>query len=234
MVARSRMPPPSCTGISSPTASTIERIAASLTGLPANAPLRSTRCRRRAPCSFQWRAVAAGSSENTVALSISPCSRRTQWPSLRSIAGIINMANQQGRTGEKLGAGCAGHITGGIARTRIPGYKVAQQRQSGILAFFRMELHGKNVLGRHRARERKGVMRAAGNHLGRGRLHEIAVDEIEAFALFDPHPQRVRHRLMDVVPAHVVTPKWLFISRLFWFTFGVVIGFYPEKFKETL
>lgn len=29
-------------------------------------------------------------------------------------------------------------------------------------------------------------------------------------------------------------PKWLFISRIFWFTFGVVIGFYPEKFRETL
>src|SRR4030042_573543 len=165
MVARSRRPPPSCPGLSSPPASTMERIAASLIGLPAKAPLRSTRCRRRAPSSFQWRAVAAGSSENTVALSISPCSRRTQWPSLRSIAGIINMADQQGRT-EKLGAGSAGHVAGRVDLARIPGYKIAEQRQTVILAFFRVELDGKYIPGRHRAGERKGVMRAARNHPG--------------------------------------------------------------------
>src|SRR5574340_1343007 len=200
MVARSRMPPPSCTGISSPTASTMERIATSLTGLPANAPFRSTRCRRRAPFAFHFRAVAAGSSENTVALSISPCSRRTQWPSLRSIAGMINMAVQQGRQVKGLGAGCTGHITGGVARTRIPGYKISQQRQSGILAFLRMKLHGEDIPRCHRAGEREGVMREPGDRPRRRRLHEIAVDEVESLGFLDAGPPRMRHRLMDVVP----------------------------------
>ena len=47
-------------------------------GFPANAPLRSTMCRRCAPSSSQCCAIAAGSSENTVADCISPCFRRTQ------------------------------------------------------------------------------------------------------------------------------------------------------------
>jgi hypothetical protein len=86
------MPPPSCTGISSPTTAVISRIASSFFGTPATAPLRSTRCSRLAPCSSQCWAIAAGSSENTVAVCISPCFRRTQLPSLMSIAGMICMA----------------------------------------------------------------------------------------------------------------------------------------------
>jgi probable poly-beta-1,6-N-acetyl-D-glucosamine export protein len=31
-----------------------------------------------------------------------------------------------------------------------------------------------------------------------------------------------------------ITPKWLFTGRIFWFACGIVIGFYPEKFKEAL
>ena len=91
MVSRSLMPPPSCIGISPPTALTIALIAASLTGLPAKAPFKSTKCRRLPPRSTQWRAMAPGSSENTVDSSIKPCLSLTQWPSLRSIAGIINI-----------------------------------------------------------------------------------------------------------------------------------------------
>ena len=51
---------------------------ASFFGLPAKAPLRSTRCSRRAPCAIQCCAMAAGSSEKTVASSMAPCLRRTQ------------------------------------------------------------------------------------------------------------------------------------------------------------
>jgi len=92
MVSKSRMPPPNCTGISSPTAFRMDLMADSFLSLPANAPFRSTKCKRRAPLLIQWLAMAPGSSEKTVALSISPCSSRTQWPSLRSIAGISSIA----------------------------------------------------------------------------------------------------------------------------------------------
>ena len=62
------MPPPSWTGRSSPTALTIVADhAPRSSGLPANAPFRSTTCRRRAPCASQCFAIATGSSENTVA-----------------------------------------------------------------------------------------------------------------------------------------------------------------------
>ena len=54
------MPPPSWIGILSPTAAAIALIALSFFGRPAAAPFRSIRCRRRAPCSSQWRAVAVG------------------------------------------------------------------------------------------------------------------------------------------------------------------------------
>src|SRR5690606_5509950 len=60
-------------------------------GLPSNAPLRSTKCKRRHPCSTHCAAIATGSSENTVESSITPWRKRTHWPSFRSMAGIINM-----------------------------------------------------------------------------------------------------------------------------------------------
>ena len=50
--------PPSWMGISSPTSLMMALMAGSLTGLPAKAPFRSTRCRRRAPASTQRRAIA--------------------------------------------------------------------------------------------------------------------------------------------------------------------------------
>src|SRR3990167_5786729 len=63
-----------------------------LTGWPSKAPLRSTRCRRRQPPSTHLAAMLTGSSENTVESSMRPWRRRTQAPSLRSIAGIISIA----------------------------------------------------------------------------------------------------------------------------------------------
>ena len=78
-------------GISPPTALTIDLMADSFTGFPAKAPFKSTKCKRLPPRSTQWRAIAPGSSENTVDSSIKPCFSLTHWPSLRSIAGIINI-----------------------------------------------------------------------------------------------------------------------------------------------
>src|SRR5689334_2001678 len=65
----------------------IERTASPLTDFPANAPSRSTTCSHANPVAAKLRACAAGLSLNTVALAISPRTRRTQAPPFRSIAG---------------------------------------------------------------------------------------------------------------------------------------------------
>ena len=85
MVAMSRMPPPSCTGM--PAAATMAATAAAFTGRPAKAPLRSTTWSQRQPAAANSRACAAGSALKTVAVAISPRTRRTQAPSFRSMAG---------------------------------------------------------------------------------------------------------------------------------------------------
>src|SRR4051794_3991933 len=79
------MPPPSWMRRS--TASRIERTASPLTDFPANAPSRSTTCSHLNPVAAKLRACAAGSPLNTVALAISPRTRRTQAPPFRSMAG---------------------------------------------------------------------------------------------------------------------------------------------------
>ena len=91
MVAKSRIPPPNCTGISADTAAKMARIAPKFLGSPANAPSKSTKCKRRAPCLSQCVAISAGWFENTVACSIKPCFRRTQLPSFKSIAGMSSI-----------------------------------------------------------------------------------------------------------------------------------------------
>src|SRR5207253_9558125 len=56
------------------------------------------------------RAISTGLSENTVAVFISPCFRRTQRPSFRSIAGMMSTAvlvgKNQGRQRTKLERSC--------------------------------------------------------------------------------------------------------------------------------
>src|SRR2546425_9412326 len=84
---RSRSPPPTSTGTGI-MAATIFVTSALCRGSPANAPSRSTTCRRSAPSFFHWSATATGSSENTVSRSARPWCRRTHRPSRRSIAGM--------------------------------------------------------------------------------------------------------------------------------------------------
>src|SRR5580658_465717 len=79
------MPPPSSIVMS--TARRIARTASPLTPAPAKAPSRSTTCSQRKPSAAKSCACAAGSVLNTVALAISPRTRRTQAPPFRSIAG---------------------------------------------------------------------------------------------------------------------------------------------------
>jgi hypothetical protein len=84
IVAMSRMPPPSWQGISD--AARIASTAAPLTGWPAKAPLRSTRCSHSHPA-LEGRGLGGGVVAEDGGASISPRSRRTHWPSLRSMAG---------------------------------------------------------------------------------------------------------------------------------------------------
>src|SRR5574343_1033343 len=161
MVSRSRMLPESCKGMSSPTSLRMDLMAEKFCGLPANAPLRSTRCRRRAPLSSQLRAIAAGSSPKVVAWSISPCLRRTQWPSLRSMAGIRIMAGQ-----EK------------VVALRLPVEEIAEQGQALVRAFFRVKLGCKNIVTGNRTGKAAtvvGLCRAVGRmgHLGIEAVHKI-------------------------------------------------------------
>src|SRR4029079_4710989 len=188
MVSRSRMPPPSWIGVFSPIALIISRMTFSFFGRPATAPFRSTMCSRRAPWADQCRAIATGSSENTVAESMRPCCKRTQWPSLRSIAGMIS-------------TGCCEPESAAVRKGRLrpPLDKVGQQPQAEGLALFRMELHGKDVIPRHRAGKGDAVGAGAGGDGAVRGFGVIAVHEIEAAAIRDSFPQRMRARLRHFV-----------------------------------
>src|ERR1700682_3258215 len=198
MVSRSRMPPPSCKGISSPMTLTISRIAISFLGLPANAPLRSTRCSRSAPRSSQWRAIAAGSSENTVADCISPCFRRTQLPSLISIAGMICMS-----AGVRLlqtPPWQRARIESGAA---VPGDEVGKQLETGAVTLLGMELHGKDISACNRASKRHRVFHRCGGQPRIIRHRVIAVGKIESCVICDPMPQGMALLLVHRAPTHV-------------------------------
>src|SRR5688500_10116758 len=152
------MPPPSWICVLAPTAAIMSRITLSFFGRPATAPFRSTTCRRRAPCAVQCLAIATGSSENTVAVFMSPCFRRTQRPSFRSIAGITSTSG-------------------------APAHEVGQELQAGGLAFLGMELDGKNVIPGHRAGKGLAVHRGRGAQPGVARRRIVAVHEVEAAAV---------------------------------------------------
>src|SRR5512146_3451778 len=192
------MPPPNCTGISSPITLTTSRIASSFRGRPATAPFRSTRCRRSAPSSSQWRAIAAGSSENTVADCMSPCLRRTQCPSLISIAGMICMA-----AGIALAAR-RGKRRGRLAlRGTVPGDEIREQAQSRALALFRVELDGEDISPRYGASKRRRVRGGACRQRRVFGHRIVAMREVEALAVGDARPQRMFARARDGTPSHV-------------------------------
>src|SRR5438270_9269505 len=178
------MPPPSCTGISESTAPRIAFTAASLRGLPATAPFRSTTCSRRAPFSTHWAAALLGSFENTVAESMRPCSRRTHAPSFRSIAGMMSME-------------C------GMESSGIPGDEVTEECQPRDTAFLGMELRRENIIARDGRGKGVGIDGGRRGERRRRRLAVEAVHEIEAGSVGDAAPERVRCQLPHLVPAHV-------------------------------
>src|SRR5688572_29984618 len=175
------MPPPSWIGTLSPTAAIISRITFSFLGRPAMAPFRSTMCRRLAPCEAQCFAMATGSSEKTVAVLMSPCFRRTHRPSFRSIAGMMS-------------------------KSRTPAHEIGEELQAGGLAFFGVELDGKNVIPCHRAGKGPAVHRRGRGEGGVLRRRIVAVHEVEPAAVADPLPYRVPMvglGLVDFVPSHM-------------------------------
>src|SRR6266851_10481994 len=197
-VLRSRMPPPSCSGMV--TALSIASTACAFIGLPAKAPSRSTTCRYSNPCAANVCAWAVGSRLNTVARAMSPCSRRTHWPFFRSMAGNRIMeccllpAPLRGRVGE------------GGTLSRLPFQKVRNQSQPEALALFRVKLRAdRGVLADHR-RHRAAVIGARQHvRLVRG-VEVIGVHEI-AMAALRPQRQTLEHRMLadhvERVPAHM-------------------------------
>src|SRR5476649_1114852 len=187
------MRPPNCTGILPPTAARMLLMTASFLGLPATAPFRSTRCSLRAPSSSQCLATAAGSSENIVSLFMSPCCRRTQCPSLISIAGMISIVWfwlwREGETD--------------VTESGLPGHEIGEQRKSGGLAFLRMELDSENIILCHRRGKGETVDAVPPHQFRIAGFDVIAVHEIIAVGVGDDPPQRVRLGLHHLIPAHV-------------------------------
>src|SRR5574337_1909331 len=183
MVSRSRMPPPSCTGMSDPTSARMALMAALFLGWTAKAPFRSTRCRRRAPASAHLRAMAAGSSPKVVDWSMSPCLRRTQWPSLRSMAGMSNMM-----VGRKKGPAAKAR-PGRVEGSGFPVQEVAVQRQTMGGAFFRVELGGENIIacdGRGKGQAVVGFARHM-RRVGRPRIEAVHEVEVAVVGHAGPH-----------------------------------------------
>src|SRR5580693_7258031 len=193
MVARSRMPPPSCSGIL--TAPRIPSTAETFIGLPANAPSRSTICRYSKPCRSNACACAAGSRLNTVARAMSPCCRRTARPSLRSMAG--NRITAQGLR-------LRGVVT--AMSSRIPLQKVRDQLQPELLTLLGMELRAENIVARH-DRGDGAAIRGIGHQIGALhrieliRVHEIGVPALWAECQAVEHV--VRSHYIERVPTHM-------------------------------
>src|SRR5262249_6243670 len=209
IVAMSRMPPPSCTH--RPTVSRMRSIAPALRGLPAKAPSRSTTCRWRKPSDSNSCACAAGSRLNTVARAMSPCSRRTQTPSLRSIAGNRIIFRS-------LRVGACPYRRTGIHPRSARGQafawtclwrsleKIRDQRKTEALALFGMELRAHHGVARHDRGERATIV-GLRDEVGAVcdfeliRVHEIGMLALRAGR--DTVEHRMVAQLGERVPAHV-------------------------------
>src|SRR5580704_4071697 len=178
MVARSRMPPPSCSGIL--TAPRIPSTAEAFIGLPANAPSRSTKCRYPKPCRSNACACAAGSRLNTVARAMSPCCRRTARPSLRSMAGNRITARDFGVL-------------------RLPLQKIRNQREAELLALLGMELRAENVVTRHDRGDGAAIIGLRHQIAALRRIELIGVHEISVPARrAERQPIKDRVRARDI------------------------------------
>src|SRR5262245_54133397 len=194
-VAGLRMPPPSCTGID--TASRMRSTAAAFIGLPAKAPSRSTTCRYSKPCASNAWAWPAGSRLNTVARAMSPCSRRTHRPSLRSMAGkrITCLPTPACRSSDER-----------RLSSRFPLEEIGDHLEPEPLALLGMELGAGIAVARHHGGEGTAVV-GLGHQIGAAlRLEVVGVHEI-GVQPFGSKPnavqQRVRAAFVQRVPAHM-------------------------------
>ena len=151
------MPPPSCTGISSPITLTISRIASSLRGLPGDGavqvdevqPLRALlepvlRHRGRVFGEHGDRLHVALLQANAVAvLDVD------RGDDLHGSGGAAVRATRSARVGSVSGAS-------------VPGDEIGEQLQSGALTLFRMELRREDISPRHRASKRRRIIGRAG------------------------------------------------------------------------
>src|SRR5207247_11470078 len=85
----------------------------------------------------------------------------------------------------------------------IPVDEVGEEPKAGGMAFFRMELYRKNIILCYRAGKGDAVFRGALHQRRLPCLRKVAVDEIEAAAVFDAGPQDVRPFLPHLIPSHV-------------------------------
>src|SRR6516165_4066835 len=189
----SRRPPPSCTGKG--TLSMIRSTAITLTGRPAKAASRSTTWRYSNPSATKLWACEAASRLNTVARAMSPCSRRTQTPSLRSMAG--NRIN---------GVALQTVVRRAAPSSRFPVEEIGDQGKPKFLALFRVELGACIVLPGDEGGDRSAVI-GIGDEIGAvGDREMIAVHEI---GMQTPRTERdageqgMRLALVERVPAHM-------------------------------
>src|SRR5258706_683485 len=198
MVSRSLMPPPSWMGMSAPTAVMISFTTFSLRGLPAKAPLRSTTCSRRAPISSHLAAVSPALSENTVADFISPCCRRTHWPSLISIAGMINIVVWDWMVGKRVARGALVWL-----KLWIPVKEILIKRQTGVVTFFGMELGCENIIACDGGRKALAIVCHRCSNFGVSRCTEVTMHEIIPFAGRNFCPYRMRRGLDHLIPCRM-------------------------------
>ena len=112
---------------------------------------------------------------------MSPCFRRTQCPSLRSIAGMSSMVRlswEWARVSSRVRA--AGARDTFRSESQFPAHEIAKKRKSGLRAFFRVELHRENIILRRRGGKVDTVFGAPGGQRPVIRHDEVAVNQVKA------------------------------------------------------
>src|SRR5262249_36308240 len=146
------------------------------------------------PSTSKVSAWAAGSRLNTVARAMSPCSRRTQTPSLMSMAG------------NRINGAALQPVRRPAARSRFPVEEIGDQGKPKFLALFRVKLGAGVVLPGDEGGDRAAIV-GIGHEVAAIRHREmVAMDEIgvqPTGAERDAREQRVIPMLVEGVPAHV-------------------------------
>src|SRR6266536_2463970 len=196
-----RTPPPTCTGTL--TARSRRSITSAFARTPSRAPSRSTICKRAAPSLTHWRAMATGSSPNTVSCEKSPCRKRTQRPPRMSIAGMTTsfiLSEAKDLRPSSRSFGSQARLRMRHRRIRDDAREVRIQPQAQVGTLLGMELRRDDIFARDDRGELDAVL---GDAEGRFRiwLGVVRVHEVEVAAARDAVQQRVVVFEPDVVPA---------------------------------